>query len=219
MKGRMKLEKLLEDSQFAVGVSRKRIQIASYGAILGGFLFLINLLMQNYLDMDMGDDYILHDPSHPAFYLNILTLFVAMVGFLLALFTLNKHVKAKGSGVMWQLGFFLSAFTQFIFSLTLIQGIAQVVGLNTLSDSLITVIGIGSLGIYIGGVPIGIFMLRRKIIPKASAILFLLTIPAVISYFFFYSMGLPILGGLLMGVTYGGAWVLIGLYFRRFLKE
>jgi len=82
---------------FAGGVSRRRLQLSSFGAIIGGLLFLFNWLMQSYLDMNLGEDYILHDPAHPAFYLNILTLFFAMCGFLLALFTLNKHVRAKGS--------------------------------------------------------------------------------------------------------------------------
>jgi len=120
---------------------------------------------------------------------------------------------------MWKIGFFLSAITQFIFSLTFLQGIAQVSGLTTISNSLINVIGIGSLGIYIGAIPIGIFMLRHKIIPQTSSILFLLTIPAVVSYFISYSMNIPIVGGLLVGVTYGGAWVLIGFYFPNILKN
>lgn len=213
------MENVSEDFQFAKGVSKSRLQLASYGAIIGGFLFIINLLMQTYLDMNLGDDYILHDPSHPAFYLNILTLFLAMCGFLLALFTLNKQVSERGSGILWKLGFFLSALTQFIFSLTLLQGIAQVLGYNTLSDSLMAIIGIGSLGIYIGAIPIGIYMLKHKIIPKVSSILFLLTIPAVISFFIFYSIQMPILGGLLMSGTYGGAWIIIGFYFRRFLTN
>ena len=72
--------------------------------------------------------------------------------------------------------------------------------------------GIGIIVMYLGALPLGLVLLRRKVIPQSGALLFLLTVPAVVaSMFVVYNMN-ALVGGLLMGVVYGGAWVITGFY-------
>jgi hypothetical protein len=83
-----------------------RLGLASIGAITGGSLLAINNIWQGYLDVTPGNDGILHDVTHYAYYLNNSMLFLAMCGLLLGLYGLNNRVTAAKQDLCGEQGSF-----------------------------------------------------------------------------------------------------------------
>ena len=190
-----------------------RLRLGAVGAIIGGVLLAINTVWQGYLDLTPGGDAFLHESTHPASYINDGMLFVAACGLLFGLLALNNHVTSMNMGYMWRFGFFLSVLGEGLFTLGSAGFVLHyLLDFSTFLDVMTIGSGIGIIVMYLGALPLGLVLLRRKVIPQSGALLFLLTVPAVAaSMFVVYNMN-ALVGGLLMGVVYGGAWVITGFY-------
>ena len=108
-------------------------------------------------------------------------------------------------GYMWRFGFFLSVLGQGLFALGSAGFVLHyLLDLSTFLDVMTIGSGIGIIVMYLGALPLGLVLFRRMIIPQSGSLLFLLTVPAVaISMFFVYNVN-ALIGGILMGVVYGG---------------
>jgi hypothetical protein len=199
---------------------QKRIPLAAIGAILGGILWVINHIWQGYLDLTPGKEAILHDVTHPAYYLNTAMLLFAMVGLLVGLFSLNNHISISAIGPLWRIGFYLSFLGQGFFALGnagfLLHGI---IGLSILMDAINVITGISNLVMFLGALPIGFVLFRRIVFPRLGSILFLLTVPGVaFSVFFVYNLN-ELIAGIIIGCLYGGAWIITGYFLWKLAKN
>ncbi|ALC89024.1 hypothetical protein AM500_03870 [Bacillus sp. FJAT-18017] len=192
------------------------LRLASIGAITGGSLLAINNIWQGYLDVTPGNDGILHDVSHYAYYLNNAMLFVAMSGLLLGLHGLNNRVIVAEAGFMWRTGVLLSRIGQGIFAIGALAFILHgFFDFKSFMDLVTLVTGIGNLVMYLGALPLGLVLRRRNEFSRTAAILFLLTVPAVaVATIIIYSIN-PLVGGLLTGGWYGLAWIITGIYLKK----
>jgi hypothetical protein len=196
--------------------SNRRLGLAAVGAITGGSLLAINNIWQGYLDVTPGNDGILQDVTHYAYYLNNSMLVVAMCGLLLGLHGLNQRVTVTKAGFIWQMGVFLSGFGQGIFAIGALAFILHgFFDFNGFLDFVNLVAGISIIVMYLGALPIGLVLHRRKELPQIAIILFLLTVPTVaVSMIVIYSIN-ALIGGLLSGGLYGLAWIITGYYLRK----
>ena len=68
---------------------------------------------------------------------------------------------------------------------------------------------------FLGALPLGIFLIRIKTFPRFASILFLLTVPVVaVATTVIYSVN-ALIGGILFGGIYGLAWIITGFYLRK----
>ncbi|WP_316571387.1 hypothetical protein [Neobacillus sp. YIM B06451] len=205
-----------EGTTSALDLSNGQIRLASIGAITGGSLLAINNIWQGYLDVTPGNDGILHDVTHYAYYVNNSMLFLAMCGLLLGLYGLNNRVAAAKAGFMWGTGAFLSGLGQAMFALGALAFILHgFFDFKSFMDLINLAAGIGNIVMYLGALPLGLVLRRRNEFPRTAAILFLLTVPAVaVAMIIIYGIN-PLVGGLLSGGLYGLAWIMTGLYLKK----
>ncbi|OCA88045.1 hypothetical protein A8F94_09490 [Bacillus sp. FJAT-27225] len=196
--------------------SNRRLGLASIGAITGGSLLALDNIWQGYLDVTPGNDGILHDVTHYAYYLNNSMLFLAMCGLLLGLYGLHNRVTAANAGFMWRTGVFLSGIGQGSFAIGALAFILHgFFGFKSFMDLVNLAAGIGNIVMYLGALPLGLVLRRRNDFPRIAAMLFLLTVPAVaVAMIVIYSIN-PLVGGLLSGGLYGLAWIMSGFYLKK----
>ncbi len=191
---------------------------AAVGAITGGGLLAINIIWQGYLDLTSGGDSFLHDVTHVAYYLNSAMILFAMCGLLIGLFSLNDHIKATTTkvGFLWRTGIFLSGLGQGLFGIgALAFFIHGFLDLGSFLETVNLVSGISSIVMFLGALPLGIFLIRIKTFPRFGSILFILSVPVfVIATFFIYNMN-ALIGGILFGGVYSLAWIITGFYLRK----
>ncbi|MCR2822758.1 hypothetical protein [Lederbergia panacisoli] len=195
------------------GFSKKS---AALGAITGGGLLAINIIWQGYLDLTLGGDSFLHDVTHFAYYLNTAMIFFAMCGLLIGLFSLHNHIKATKVNFLWRTGIFLSGLGQGLFGLgALAFFVHGFLDLGSLHETVDLVAGISSIVMFLGALPLGIFLIRIKTFPRFGTILFLLTVPVVaVATTVIYNVN-ALIGGILFGGIYGLAWIITGFYLRK----
>jgi hypothetical protein len=193
-----------------------RLGLAALGAITGGSLLAINNIWQGYLDVTPGNDGILQDVTHFAYYLNNSMLFVAMCGLLLGLYGLNDRVTVTKAGFMWRTGIFLSGLGKGFFAIGALAFILHgFFDFNGFLDLVNLVAGISIIVMYLGALPLGLVLHRRKELPQTAVLLFLLTVPLVaVSMIFIYSIN-ALVAGILSGGLYGLAWIITGFYLRK----
>jgi hypothetical protein len=202
----------------AVSSSCKKSQLrfAANAAIIGGVLMGANWIWQGYLDLSPGADAILHDTSHLAYYMNNLMLLVSSWFLLHGLFAFRNQDPSAG-GRVWKAGFFFSALGLSLFGIGtagfLFHGL---IGFGSLVHFINLSSGIGSLAIHLGALPLGFAILHHTSTPRYSSLLFILQAPIVIFYLFGLFQVSPLLAGILIGVLYGGAWIIIGLYLKKY---
>ncbi|MEH7523934.1 hypothetical protein V7149_11710 [Bacillus sp. JJ1503] len=198
------------------GPSNGRLGLAALGAITGGSLLAISNIWQGYLEVTPGNDGIPQDVTHYVYYLNDTMLFVAMCGLLLGLHGLNNRVTVTKAGFMWRTGVFLSGIGQGIFAIVALAFILHgFFDFKSFMDLVHLVAGISIIVMYLGALPIGLVLHRRKELPQTAAILFLLTVPMVaVSLIVIYSIN-ALVSGLLSGGLYGLAWIITGFYLKK----
>jgi hypothetical protein len=191
---------------------------AAVGAIAGGGLLAFNIIWQGYLDLTLGGDSFLHDVTHVAYYLNTAMILFAMCGLFIGLFSLNGHIKATATKVslLWRTGIFVSALGQGLFGIgALAFFIHGFLDLGSFHETVNLVAGIGSIVIFLGALPLGIFLIRIKTFPRFGSILFILSVPVfAIATIFIYNMN-ALISGILFGGVYGLAWIITGFYLRK----
>jgi hypothetical protein len=186
-------------------------------AIIGGSLMGLNWIWQGYLDLTPGADAILHDTNHIAYYVNNLMLLVSSWFLLHGLFAFRNQDPSAG-GWLWKTGFILSAFGLSLFGIGTAGFIFHgLIGFGALLDFINISSGIGSLAIHLGALPLGFAILYHTSTPRYSSLLFILQTPIVIVYLFGIAPLNPLLASILIGGFYGGAWIIIGLYLRRYV--
>ncbi|MBT2680409.1 hypothetical protein J7E38_15465 [Bacillus sp. ISL-35] len=193
-----------------------QLRFSATAAVIGGFLMGANWIWQGYLDLTAGADAILHDTNHIAYYLNNLMLLLSSWFLLHGLFAFRYQNPSAG-GWVWKIGFFLTALGLGLFGIGtagfLFHGL---IGFGSLIDIINISTGIGSLAIHLGALPLGFTILHHTSTPRYSSLLFILQTPIVIVYLFGIMAINPLLAGILIGGMYGGAWVIIGFYLRRY---
>ena len=178
----------------------------------------INIIWQGYLELTLGGDSFLHDVTHVAYYLNSAMILFAMCGLLIGLFSLNDHIKATATkvGLLWRTGIFLSGLGQGLFGIgALAFFIDGFLDLGSFLETVNLVSGISSIVMFLGALPLGIFLIRIKTFPRFGSILFILSVPVfVIAMFFIYNTN-ALIGGILFGGVYSLAWIITGFYLRK----
>lgn len=192
-------------------------RFAATAAIFGGSLIAANWIWQGYLDLSPVADAILHDTNHIAYYMNNLMLLISSWFLLHGLFAFRNQDSSAGEWI-WRTGFFLSALGLGLFGIGtagfLFHGL---IGLGALLDFINISTGIGSLAIHLGALPLGYAILHHTSTPRYSSLLFILQTPIVIVYLFGIVPLNPLLAGIMIGGLYGGAWIIIGLYLKRYI--
>jgi uncharacterized membrane protein len=117
---------------------------------------------------------------------------------------------------MWRTGVFLSGLGQGIFAIGALAFILHgFFDFKSFMDLINLVTGIANIVMYLGALPLGLVLRRRNEFPRTSAILFILTVPAVaVAIIIIYSIN-PLVGGLLSGGLYGLAWIMTGIYLKK----
>jgi hypothetical protein len=194
-----------------------QLRFAGSAAIIGGLLMGANWFWQGYLDLTPGADSILHDTNHIAYYMNNLMLLVASWFLLHGLFRFRNQDPSAG-GWNWKIGFFLSTLGLGLFGIGTAGFIFHgLIGFGALLDFINISTGIGSIAIHLGALPLGYAILYHTSTPRYSSLLFILQAPIVIVYLFGIVPLNPLLAGILIGGLYGGAWIIIGYYLRRYI--
>ena len=197
--------------------SDERLRPGAVGAIIGGGLLAINIIWQGYLDLTLGGDSFLHDVTHVAYYLNSAMILFAMCGLLIGLLSLNNHIKATKVNFLWRSGIFLSGLGQGLFGIgALAFFIHGLIDLGSFLETVNLVSGISSIVMFLGALPLGIFLIRIKTFPRFGSILFILTVPVfAVATLVIYNMN-ALISAILFGGIYSLAWIITGFYLRKY---
>lgn len=186
------------------------IRRAGLAAILGGAIFVTNLLL--YEGLGLAE---VTASSSLAATLNNGSLLVAWGLLLWGLFGLRAY-GGKGQGRLWTAGIALMGIGLALATIGFVpETFAPLVGLMGLATLGGLTIGIGVLTfIPVGAVVLGAALLRTDAISRLGAVLLIAAGPSILAAMLFGGAVPPIVGGLLFAGPLGAAWIVIGYGLR-----
>ena len=185
---------------------------AGVAAIVGGGLLAADIIWQGILDLRVGGDAMLHDPTTIAYWVSSVALFLSAALLMVGFIGLWAHTHKRMNGRLWTTGVWLTAIA---LGATVVGSAVPIglalIGQIELAESVGAIYGIGSLLMWIGAFPLGMALLRANMM-RPAAILFTAALPLLIVGIALSSVNSAVTG--LFMATVAFAWIVAGYTLR-----